>query len=72
MGADTYACYMFCIPNTYRPIVGTVSINQVCSSSGGLIPERARVTTSGYIDVVWRATNTRRLCKPIIAINWAY
>lgn len=72
MNADAYVCYMFCIPNTYRPINGTISINQVCSASGGLIPERARVTTNGYIDAAWRATNTRRLCKPTIAINWAF
>lgn len=72
MGADTCACYKFKIPEEYNPINGTISVNQVCSYCGGLIQEKGCTSWEGYIDVAWRATANRYLCKPMIAINWNY
>lgn len=72
MGADAQVKYTFKVPDIYNPINGTISINQVCSTSGSLLQEIGCVTTADFIEVAWRSTCTRRLCQPIIAINWAF
>lgn len=72
MGADACASYIFKAPLRYCPILGTISINQVCSTSGGLVAEIACPNGGCTLAATWRSTSARRLCKPIIAITWNY
>ena len=69
---DVRVCYQFKVPDIYNPVDGTISINQVCSTSGGLVPELARSEVRNFIQAAWRATTTHNLCKPIIAITWNF